>query len=244
VSIDPGYGRADAPVGSEDWAKRWRLGFQSAALDLPGAPKECLIYYHAGLKHRAWSLLTNEYGEPFDDFDTFCACKQPYGLGTNPAKFRAYLEAEEGKRAVELLTVSVGDDVGGRPKNGETADTVSAVSPGEQRKSERLRAILRAPEIVQDLYREGKVSQTTAAKLGPKKPTPEQAAKVAEARQEIERLNLACEPKRVRKEVDEVVRRVLGQQTPTLLDQAKRAVLKLTAQERAELTTWLTGLQP
>jgi hypothetical protein len=69
----------------------------------------------------------------------------------------------------------VGDDKGGRPAKGDkNADIVSAVSDGDKRKNERLRAILRAPEPIQDLYRQGLVSQTVAAKAGPRKPDEEQ----------------------------------------------------------------------
>ena len=35
------------------------------------------------------------------------------------------------------------------------------------RKDKNLRAILRAPEVIQTLYREGLVSQTVAASMGP-----------------------------------------------------------------------------
>jgi hypothetical protein len=87
---------------------------------------------------------------------------------------------------VDLLTVPAGDNEGGRPpKERETSDTVSEVSAAEQRKAGRLRAVDRAPEVVKDLFREGRVNQKTAARLGPESPTPEQAAKVAEARQRI-----------------------------------------------------------
>ena len=40
------------------------------------------------------------------------------------------------------------------------------------RRAKRLRAILRAPELAQSLYRDGLISQTAAAKMGPSKPTP------------------------------------------------------------------------
>ncbi|QJX00301.1 hypothetical protein FTUN_7926 [Frigoriglobus tundricola] len=81
-----------------------------------------------------------------------------------PVKFRAYLEAELGKRAAELVTVAPGNDKGGRPSKGETGDTVSPVnSDADDKKAKRLRAFLRAPDLIQDLYRDGLVSQTVAA---------------------------------------------------------------------------------
>src|SRR5262249_11701035 len=106
------------------------------------------------------------------------ACRRPPGLsnscapGTDPTKFRAYLEAEMGKRAAELATVAPG-------QQGEHTDTSGhgvLKSEQEMRREGRLRAILRAPELVQFLYRDGLISQAAAAKMGPSKPTPEQAA--------------------------------------------------------------------
>ena len=40
------------------------------------------------------------------------------------------------------------------------------------KKADRLRAILRAPEVIQTAYREGLIGQVDAARLGPKAPTP------------------------------------------------------------------------
>jgi hypothetical protein len=82
-----------------------------------------------------------------------------------PGKFRAYLEAEMGKRAAELVTTSPPGEPG-RPSKVEMSDTVSDISPADKRKDGRLRAILRAPEVIQTLYREGLVSQTVAARTG------------------------------------------------------------------------------
>ncbi len=81
-----------------------------------------------------------------------------------PRKFRAYLEAEIGKKAADLETVSPGSQ-------GERTDRDETSPHGEGKlqshaQQERLRAILRAPELVQDLYKQGRISQTTAAKLG------------------------------------------------------------------------------
>src|SRR5262245_17496136 len=105
--VDPGYGDPKAPVGSTEWAKRWRLMFQGAAKQLPEVPGRALRFYRLGMEHRAWTLLTKEDGKTaFADFDTFCAYPQPWGLGLEPAKFKAYLAAEEGKNAMELETVA------------------------------------------------------------------------------------------------------------------------------------------
>jgi hypothetical protein len=60
-----------------------------------------------------------------------------------------------------LVTVKPG-------QQGARNDTSGHVpkSEAESKKAKRLRAILRAPEIVQSLYRDGLLNQTTAAKMG------------------------------------------------------------------------------
>ena len=70
--------------------------------------------------------------------------------------------------------------------------------------AKRLRAITRAPSAIQDAYREGRISQTLAAKLGPKNPTPEKAAQVAEIAAGVRRL-------KNRRAVDSFVREQLGE---------------------------------
>lgn len=196
---DPGYGDPNAPIGSEGWAMRWRIEFQRVVKSLPQAPKVSLRFYQVGQEHRAWTLLKDRNGDHFEDFDAFCREREPWGLGTDPAKFRAYLDAEVGKKAADLITVPPGDGKGGAPegnrnaaKGGEetTAVAVKAVVSADASKSkqERLRAVLRAPEVIQILYREDLITQEDARKLGPKSPTPDQAAKVAEARQAVEQI--------------------------------------------------------
>jgi hypothetical protein len=115
-----------------------------------------------------------------------------------PQKFRAYLEVEVGKKTADHLTVAPGRQ-GERTDVNETShhSEGKSVSPA---KEERLRAILRAPELVQDLYREGLVTQATAAKLGPKRPTPERAVRVVEARQALEQLGRALPVREYRRE--------------------------------------------
>jgi len=153
--------------------------------------------------------VTDEAGDAYPDFDAFCRDRQPWGLGTDPAKFRAHLAAELGDRAADLITVAPGTDKGGRPrKEEETSTSDVEVSNKQDRKSQQLRAILRAPEVIQTLYRDGLITQADAAKLGPRSPTPERAARVAEARQEIEKLDR--DDPEFRKKAGGVVRRVLG----------------------------------
>jgi Arc/MetJ family transcription regulator len=96
----------------------------------------------------------------------------------------------------------------------------------------RLRAINRAPEAVKDAYREGRISQTLAAKLGPAQPSPDAAAVIAEIAQEIRKV-----PER--KAVDAIVRTKLGQPLPTKLEKARKAVDALSKDELRALAAYL-----
>jgi hypothetical protein len=185
--------------------------FQGVVKELPGAPAQCLRFFELGQTHRAWTLLTDRSGKAFADFDAFCACEQPWGLGMDPEKFRAHLEAEVGKRAAELATVAPGQ----QGERNDTSGHCVRKSEQEMRKVGRLRAILRAPEVVQQLYKENLITQTTAAKMGPKSPPPALASAVAEARQEMERLDRSLPKKEFRKEAERVVSSHLGGGPPT-----------------------------
>jgi hypothetical protein len=66
-------------------------------------------------------------------------------------------------RAAQLETVA-------EPRQGERTDLTSGHDGPklDERTAKRLRSINRAPDIVKDAYREGRISQTLAAKLGPR----------------------------------------------------------------------------
>jgi|AGTN01.2.fsa_nt_gi hypothetical protein len=239
---DPGYGDPNAPVGSPEWAKRWRLEFQNVVKRLPEAPKVNLKFYDIGKQHRAWTLLADSEGEPFPDFDSFCVCPQPHGLGTDPAKFKAYLEAEIGKQAADLVTVSPagvrGEEI--------PSDERKANSQGHDRNA-KLRAILRAPELVQQMYRSGLITQQDAARMGPKAPTPEQAALVAEARQLLEKIDRTGKARDVRARAKAAVATALGSRLPTPLQLLQKAWKKASKSERESFVEslrhlgWITG---
>jgi hypothetical protein len=86
-------------------------------------------------------------------------------------------KSERGSSWVDLL------DSSGNPKNRDA----SPDSPGDQANRDRapghdketkIRAILRAPQPVQQLYRDGLIAQEVAAKLGPYRPTPNQVTSI------------------------------------------------------------------
>ena len=164
----------------------------------------------------------------------------PTGFALSEADWDAVLaiackEAAQGKRDVDLMTVSPGDDKGGRPRKGEeTGTTVVPVSEGmSPMKAKNLRAILRAPEQVQDLYREGLIRQTDAAKLGPRSPTPEQAAAIVQARERIEAIDRDIPAREFRRRAGEVVREALGIRERTPLDHLRDWWAKADDEERA-----------
>lgn len=236
---DPGYGDPLAPVGSLEWAKRWRLCFQNVARQLPSAPETSRKFYEQGKQYRAWTLITDEHGTMFRTFEQFCECRQPWGLGIRPAsKFFAYLQAEIGPRAAALETVAPGDDVGGRPTNNSTHREGSF----PHAKPERLRAILRAPDLIQHLYREGLVSQTTATLMGPKQPDEDKAVRVVQARQAVEAIELPdidnpVERRKYRSHVDQTIRRIMGKPKPTAYHECCRCWVKMTKEEKDRFMT-------
>jgi hypothetical protein len=131
------------------------------------------------------------------------------------------LEGAHGKRTVQLAIVPDAKELVAGPGRGHKAEEdvnkQSASNAGcfNPRTTGLVRAINRAPDAVKEAYREGRISQTLAAKLGPKNPTPEIAAAVAGVAGEIRKLM-------DRKEVDRVVRGRLGEHKPSLVDNAAR----------------------
>lgn len=236
-TVDPGWGDPNAPVGTVEWAKRWRCSFQSVVKNLPFSVETNRQIYDIGKAHRAWSLVTDGQGRPFRTFEEFCSCAQPYGLGADPVKFLAHLKAEEGAKAVDLATVAPGDDKGGRPKKGEETGAPGApVSEGMcPRKQKNLRAILRAPEIVQQLYRDNLLTQKDAALMGPSSPSVSLAGFVVEARDELGELDRSLPATDFRKKAGEVIRRRLGARAPTPFERVRRLLPLLSDEERMQL---------
>jgi hypothetical protein len=90
---DPGVGREDAPIGSEDWAKRVRLQMQTLVNHATGEPESLQRYREIVHKHEAWRLLTDEKGRHFDSWEAFCEYRQPWGLGKRRDAVRTLLDA-------------------------------------------------------------------------------------------------------------------------------------------------------
>ncbi len=213
---DPGVGRDDDPIGSKGWAERVRLRMQGIVNDVDTKPDALRRYVDLVKQHRAWTLMSTPDGGVFKTWEEFCEYRQPWGLGKKWETLRPYVEAVVGKAATQLATVSPAQSPPG------TKGSQGALSTHTDK---RLRAILRAPEEVQELYKAGAISQKVAAKLGPKKPTGEQMSKIAEV------VIALRDAPRERKAVDAKVRDVLGMRRDAV-SEVVRAFLRLDAKQR------------
>jgi hypothetical protein len=224
---DPGGYDVDAAVGTKAWAERWRLEVCSVASHVSEEPERFERYLKLGTEHRVWTLLTRAGGIGYRTFKEFCEEPQPWGLGMAYEQVEAWLDMIKGKRARLLETVSraMPGSRTDRPRGQTSAHDEPRLSPATEK---RLRAILRAPDSVQDLYREGGISQTVAARLGPKDPTPDQAARVAEVARELRGL-------KDRKQVDRRVKDMLGEKPPSRVDRIEKMVRALEPAELREL---------
>ena len=79
--VDPGIGDPKAPIGSESWAQRWRLNLQSITDGADFKAKTVADFVEVGVKHRAWTLITDKRGKTFTDFRNFVEYEKPWGLG-------------------------------------------------------------------------------------------------------------------------------------------------------------------
>lgn len=258
---DPGVGSEAAPIGSRGWAERVRLTMQSMVNDLPKTPERFCRYVDLIKEHRAWTLMNKPDHSFFKTFEEFCEYRQPYGLGKPFAEIRPYLEAaavkpgalpSTGKTTLQLLTVAPAvvpvppamgkPNSGGHPKvdperatvalSGSTAEEQHSATENS-RTAKNLRAVLRAPEPVQDLYKAGLIGQVVAAKLGPKSPTPDDAAKVTAIASELVAVAKAApKPKTeaervsIQRAVNAKARALLGEPSTSFIATAKSTIAR------------------
>ncbi len=94
---------------------------------------------------------------------------QALQLGTvAPAQSPPGKSEVKGTERPLLQALQLGTVAPAQSPPGKIRETVSDISEADKRRSVALRAILRAPVEVQDLYRAELISQKVAAKLGPK----------------------------------------------------------------------------
>jgi hypothetical protein len=226
-------GRLTAPRGTRDWADAIRLKLVSIVEHLGEDDEGFVAYLELLQEHRAWTLLTKHDGSMFRTIEEFCSYKRPWGLGTPWAKLRPYVSAGLAKRGKSepeidrfLALQSVPEAmpkaesiVAARDARGaKDGDSLTPRGEGSSASAsivphatvERLRAINRAPESVREAYKQGRISQTVAAKLGPAEPTPEAAALIAAIAGEVKSMP-------ARKAVDAHVRERLSVEKSTAL---------------------------
>lgn len=233
---DPGIGRDDAPIGSEQWAQAVRLHLQTAVKDLDWEPQRVKRYYALVAKHRAWTLMNKPDGSYFANWEEFCAHPQPWGLGKPWEEIRPFIEAASGKKAVQLETVAPAKSPPGKPV--EEKDAKRPFVGATQDKV--LRAIAeRAPEPVRELFKADLIGAKEAAALGPKNPTPEEAAKVTAIAIEAKGVAAEAKPKTppekraTQRKVNALVRDRLDRE-PDPVTVAARAVAKVPFHRLAE----------
>lgn len=226
-NADPGIGNAAAEVGSVAWAQWLRLHLQSVVKRVDKEPRHVAGLFDVLKQHRAWTLLNKQDGSLFATFEDFCAYRLPWGLGRPYDEIRPFLEAAVGKNALALMTVppakapSLPPGPGRghkveKPKGHDVPLVSDESDEGAEKKAKRLRAVLRSPEPVQAAYRSGLIGQVEAAKLGPRDPEPERAARIVEVTRAIapivERAKAAPKPERakIKREVNAKVREMLG----------------------------------
>lgn len=247
---DPGVGSWDAEVGSPEWAKRFRLGWLATKHDLRDAPERFVRYYRKAVETRAWTVMNGPDGGTFRTFDEFCRAPEPWGFGEPWANIRPFLVGVVPERELDLATVSPAKvpepPAKGKPNRGKpNPDALPGRESGSKEpghaSGERLRAIAeRAPEPARELYKQGLLGQKEAAKLGPKNPKPEDAARVTAIAQELasEARALDASTEALRKQAQRALtlkaRQLLGVQSDRVTD-LLRAIERLADDDRARL---------
>lgn len=241
-------GRLGASVGTREWADFVRLKLVSHVEHLGEDDDGFLGYIELLKEHRAWSLLTKHDGSTFRTREEFCAYKRPWGLGTPWEKLRPFVRAAYAKRGMSEGEIDRALEQDGvkvamtteestalaraalaakREENHADAalsycnTNSEAPSRAEQVRLSVLRAINRAPEPVQQAYREGRISQTLAAKLGPAEPDdkapPDRVRAYLDIRARNEEIAREIVKAPDRKTADAIVRERLGVEAPAVV---------------------------
>jgi hypothetical protein len=265
LPADPGIGSSRAPIGSKEWAERVRLNSQPIIDQAQSYPEKARGYVETVTKHRAWVLLNKRDGSTFNTFDEFCEEPKPYGWGISRARLEALIRVvatesgENANKVVALATVAPaqspeppppGPGRGYKKANPQNEGQLFRNRNTTHAEAERLRAINRAPEPAQDLFRRDLMSKGVAVALGTTKrdTKPEKASVIAEATAaavsivESRKPATPAEKRKVRREVDAVVRERLGMERPSTFDRAVAAARVLTINDLRKLRTEIDRL--
>ena len=169
------FGDRRAPLGSEAWAKSWRLQLggllKTADSDVEGIQTMLTI----GRKFEAWKLLRDPDGKPFASLWSFCETAEPYGCGVPASKVRALFEASIGKTSTAAIATrpeAAPDPGGKRPGAGRPAKGEARKNHPDNDKAESkygtdpgylaARIARDAPEVLEDM-KAGKYPSVRAA---------------------------------------------------------------------------------
>lgn len=234
--VDPGIGDPKAPVGSREWAQYFRLNWLAVKHDLHVAPESFVSYFRKGLKERVWTLLHGPDGSLFKTFDEFCRAPEPWGFNKPWSELRPFLVGVCSERELDLVTVAPAQHPEPGPGRGHKTEDAKRPSFRSSTLDKAHRAIAeRAPEPVRDLYKADLIGQKEAARLGPKNPTPDEAAKVTEVAikaAEVAKANKGKPAREVKREVNKAVRAALGIASDTPEQKAAKAASSLPEPEK------------
>lgn len=86
------------PIGSREWAERWRLEVQAIWENVPKEAERLARFWELGARHEVWKLLTRPDGTPHESFDEFCRGPYPWGLA------RAATTQEQVERWISMVS--------------------------------------------------------------------------------------------------------------------------------------------
>ncbi len=240
---DPGIGNEAAPVGTVAWAQNMRLAMQHALHHVHITPESFSRYVTFAIEHRAWTLMNKPDGSTFATFAAFCEHAEPYGLGKPVVEVEKILKFAIGDKAAALGIVAPAQSPPGKAPIDKAHD--GPLPSGTNDK--RLRAVAtRTPEPVRDLFKADLIGIVEAAKLGPKNPTPDEAAHVTEIAQTLATEAKAlpqstpAEKATAKRTITKRARELLGEPAADPVARVLRAISKLSTADRARLFAALT----
>ncbi len=180
-----------------------------------------------GIERGAWRNFNDPDGQPFETFDAFCACPDPYGLGRSADEVVAALERLLGKKATQLVTVRAA-------RQGRRNDLTQGTSRHEGGKSgsrneERLRAIDQGPAAIRRLFQSNLVGINEAARVAARADDPATVELIRKVEAVAEEPDLPL--KSTRQRINQIVQQTLDQDKP--LRAALAAYRKLSRQQQA-----------
>jgi hypothetical protein len=92
-------GDLTAEPGSREWAIAVRLEMISGIRDTKSDAASVLSWRRLFEKHEGYSVLPDQYGQPFKSYRAFCEASPPWGLGYDPDVLAQVLEERKSAQA-------------------------------------------------------------------------------------------------------------------------------------------------